>query len=96
MRKPHAAALRTASQARELQGEMAAPLALPRLGIPFLGKWGHRLLLRFGDNTLEGGQLCPGAARRAALAGAVAEVEVFTTLGTKPLTVRTAKRLHQQ
>src|SRR5262245_10131025 len=47
MRAPHGPAARAASQARELEGQMAAPLALARLRVAFLWQWGHVLFLSF-------------------------------------------------
>ena len=38
---PHGAALRAARQARQLQRQVAASLALTRLWVPFLGQWWH-------------------------------------------------------
>ena len=48
VRTAHCAALRAASQAGELQRQVAATFALSRLGITFLWQWGHGLDLPFG------------------------------------------------
>ena len=47
VRAPHGPALRAAGETGQLESQVAAALALTRLGITFLWQWGHWLVLPF-------------------------------------------------
>src|SRR3989304_894278 len=56
VRAAHGAALGAAREARELQGQVAASLALPRLRITFLRQWYHGLFLPFRSGAVFGAE----------------------------------------
>src|SRR5687768_3308484 len=63
MRPAHSPALRTTRQPRQLECEVAAALALARLGITFLWQWWHELIPSLPLLRREGRQVRPSAYR---------------------------------
>ena len=100
VRAAHGAALGAAREARELQGQVAASLALPRLRITFLRQWYHGLFLPFRSGAVFGaerrqrGEALPARVDGLAAAAAGTRVQVAAAAWTEAAAVRAAERLH--
>ena len=94
MRPSHRPALRAASQTCQLQRQVAAALALTRLGITFLWQWGHLLILPFRNSAAKGRKSGPTSVDGALVALALTEVQVTAAFRTQTFAVWPTQRLH--